>query len=280
MATAPQNDVLLLGAGGKLGRMVRAAWPVVSDRRLVPVTRGAGDGALRWVPGTPHGDLPRVGAVVALWGVTGRAPDALAMNSYLAEQAQSLAIALGATRVIHCSSAAVYAPADTPVSEVTDLAPFTPYGQAKLAMERRLAELSDAQIATTVLRIGNVAGAESLFANMRPGGCVTLDRFPSGRGPWRSYIGPTDLARVIAAMLEAPAAAVDRIFNVGAPAPVCMDDIARAAGCHVDWRPAPDTATERLVLDTARLGEICPLPMSSADPACIAEDARTGGIWP
>ena len=148
MATAPQNDVLLLGAGGKLGRMVRAAWPAVSDRRLVPVTRGAGDGALRWVPGTPHDDLPRVGAVVALWGVTGRAPHALAMNSHLAEQAQNLALALGATRVIHCSSAAVYVPADTPVSEVTDPAPPTPYGQAKLAMERRLAELSDAELAT------------------------------------------------------------------------------------------------------------------------------------
>lgn len=280
MATAPQDDVLLLGAGGKLGRMVRAAWPVVSDRRLVPVTRGTGDGTLRWVPGTPHDGLPRVGAVVAFWGVTGSAPDALAMNSYLAEQAQALAIALGAARVIHCSSAAVYAPSDTPVSEVTDPAPFTPYGQAKLAMERRIAELADDHLPTTILRIGNVAGAESLFANMRPGVRVTLDRFPSGRGPWRSYIGPTDLARVTAAMLEAPAAAADRIFNVGAPAPVCMDEIARAARCSIDWRSAPGIATERLVLDTARLGEICPLSISSADPAWLVEDAHTGEIWP
>lgn len=269
----------MLGATGRLGRMVRAVWSVHPAGRVRSVARGGG-ADLSWAPGDATGDLPRVGAIVALWGVVPGAGD-LSLNADLARAAMDLGAELGADRVIHCSSAAVYGPAQGALGEGTALAPVSPYGRAKQEMEQAVADCMSATPdgpRGICLRIGNVAGAESLFAAIAAGPDVTLDRFADGQGPRRSYIAPSDLAAVLLAVIRAPLDRLPDVLNVAAPATTAMADIARAAGRDVRWRDAPDTALAEVRLDTAALQSLFDLGPTSADPHWLAGDAaRWGG---
>jgi hypothetical protein len=136
----------------------------------------------------------------------------------------------------------------------------------------------------TLLRIGNLAGADML-AGSAAGGAVTLDRFASGSGPVRSYVGPATLARVLAALAARAGAGLPAVLppvlppvlNVAEPGGIAMADLLRAAGIGFGWRPAPAGAIERVVLDVARLAALVPLP--PADPARLVAEWRqaTGG---
>lgn len=274
--------VLVLGASGKLGRMALRLVPGAAGQpfELIPVFRNgpARDGAVIWQPG---GKLPvglRADVVLAMWGVTPGSEKSLDDNARLGSAAVRLADVLGSKRVIHCSSQAVYRPVSNALSEEIHPDPQTDYGRAKLQMEQVVAAMSRASGPRSVcLRIGNVAGAESLFAAGRAAGRITLDRFDDGQGPLRSYIAPSDLARVLAALCLAPADSLPDVLNVAAPAPTTMESLARAMGWDVLWRDAPDTAVQRMVLDTARLQAICPLSPHSADVRWIARDVTAGG---
>ncbi|MHA6346797.1 NAD-dependent epimerase/dehydratase family protein [Roseivivax sp. CAU 1761] len=264
--TAGTGTILLLGAGGRVGRLLRAAWP--GPAAPVWVSRTA-PGALRWQPGDPVSALPRVRTVAALWGAVPVPGADLADNARLARAAMALGAELGARLVIHCSSAAVYRPGPAALRETDAADPPSAYGAAKLDMERAIAEERARRPAgprAVALRIGNVAGAESLAATLYEGGPVTLDRFASGAGPVRSYIAPADLARVLLALDAAEPERVPALLNVAAPRPTAMAALAAAAGREIRWRPAPPGAAERVQLDTARLAALCPLPADAAAP--------------
>ncbi len=191
-----------------------------------------------------------------------------------------LAAALGAARVLHASTQAVYAPMSEPISETGELRPAGAYGQSKLAAERAVDAWCLAHPGgpkAVHMRIGNVAGAESLFANLRPAGAVTLDRFSDGAGPERSYIAPQDLARAIEALLRSDR---EGPVNVAATRTTPMEAIALAAGAEVRWIPAPETAVQRMALDTTLLGTLCPLPDSAAEARHLVDGARATGVWP
>lgn len=275
--TQQSGKVLLLGASGKLGRMLCDLWQsrVFS---LVPVYRSKGQGGLAWAPGDPVPEVGRVAAVIALWGVTPGSERNLDDNTRLALAAMDLGKAMGVGAVVHCSSAAVYQPGPQPISEIGSVCPGSDYGRAKLAMEKAIEEGARGEaMRNIILRIGNVAGADSLFANLRSGGRITLDRFADGTSPARSYIAPPDLVRVIEALVEDGTAA--GTYNVSAPIPTPMGDIARAAGCSIDWREAPETAMPMVWLDTSRLSRILELPPLAAAPDYLVEGARAGGTW-
>jgi nucleoside-diphosphate-sugar epimerase len=273
--------VLVLGAGGRLGRMVRALWTADPPAGFRPryVTRRPADDVC-WQPGDPPPDLAGVCAVIALWGVTRGDPSALSMNATLARTALDLAVALGAQRVVHCSSAAVYG-SGAFLAERDRLAPATAYGVSKAQMEAEIAAWHTRHPglpASVVLRIGNVAGADSLFVNLRPGGQVTLDRFEDGQGPRRSYLAPRDLARVLAWAVTSDDP--PSLVNLAAPSPVAMADLARAAGVGVVWRPALPGAQPEVTLDTGRLASAFPGDPLLADPALLVSGVRCTGIWP
>ena len=130
---------IVLGASGKLGRMLRRFW-----RRSPPAGLTAhwqyreiphGEGVL-WRPGDPPpSGMPKIDAILALWGVTPGPGRDLAENSRLAIAAMELGAALGAERVLHCSSAAVYEPGPDPLDETRAGGAINAYGAAKLAME-------------------------------------------------------------------------------------------------------------------------------------------------
>ncbi|MEC3861291.1 NAD-dependent epimerase/dehydratase family protein [Mesobacterium sp. TK19101] len=256
--------------------------PGVSDQpvELIPVFRDGPvrDGAVIWQPG---GNLPvglRADVVLALWGVTPGPEKILDDNARLGSAAVRLADILGSACIIHCSSQAVYRPVSNPLSEDLHPDPQNDYGRAKLHMEQVIAAMSSASGPRSVcLRIGNVAGAESLFAAGRAGGQIRLDRFDDGQGPLRSYIAPGDLARVLATLCHVTPDSLPDVLNVAAPAPTTMEALARAMGWEVIWCDAPDTAVQRVVLDTTRLQAICPLPPQSAEAAWIARDVKAGG---
>lgn len=273
------RSVLLLGASGKLGRMVRTLWRPEAFS-VVPVMRSGPlvTGDVRWAPGDRPPDVPGVTAVVALWGVTPGPGRTMTDNTRLALSAMELGAALGADMVVHCSSAAVYRPDPKPIPETAPPDPASEYGLAKHDMERAIfAHRIQGGPRQVVLRIGNVAGADSLFANLSLGGRILLDRFPDGSGPMRSYIAPGDLVRVIETLIQAPDA--DGIYNVSAARPTAMAEIAGACQAHIDWRDAPEGAAQMVWLDTSRLDSLVSLPADAHKGAHLVQGARDSGVW-
>ncbi len=242
-----KHRLLILGANGKLGRMVTRALQagVCPNVEAIGVARDH-SADLHWAPGQGAQDLPAVDTIAALWGVIPGEGADLALNTKLAQQAQALGKALGARRVLHCSSIAVYGPTGSPFAETADLLGTSPYARAKIEMEQALA----GQPGQVVLRIGSVVGAESLGASIARGK-VTLDRFTDGSTPKRSYIAPGDVARAIATL--ALHADPPPVLNLGAPRPTEMDSLVRAAGVIPTYRAAPKGALADATLDPARM---------------------------
>lgn len=277
--TGQGKTVLVLGASGRVGRLLRAVW---SDRppqglRILYQYREdppPGGDCIRFAPGDPTGPLGHVDAILSLWGVTSGDDQALAANTDLALEAMRIARDTGADRVLHASSIAVYAPSDQPLAEDAPVDPPNAYGAAKAAMEKAVASASAPR--SCCMRIGSVAGAESLAASVDVYLAETktpvLHRFGSGHGPARSYIAPYDLAKAIVALVHCPRADLPAVLNIGAARPVTMDALLTAANIPFDWRPAPDGARETAVLNTGRLHRITPLPQDDGDPDRIARD--------
>ena len=270
MTQFPQAaDILVTGAGGRLGRLLRAAARRAGSdgTRLAFQSRQPG-ADIAWAPGDPLSALPRCETLVALWGATGGDPAALAANSALVATSRQVALACGARRLIHLSSAAVYGPGRG-MTEDAPLLPTADYGRSKRAMEQAVAALpADDGMAHCCLRLANVVGADSLAPGLRGTAPVGMDQFADGRGPLRSYIAPGDLLRVLRALSALPPDALPPVLNVAAPAPVRMDDLVRARGRDLAWRPAPDTAVPEVSLDVTRLETLLP-----GTTACHTADA-------
>ncbi|WP_010141551.1 NAD-dependent epimerase/dehydratase family protein [Oceanicola sp. S124] len=267
-------DLLVLGSSGRAGRLLRgvlagsprlrAGFAPMGRPRILWQQRSGDGGAdvLKWQPGRP---LPRglsARVILALWGVTSGSPEQLAQNAVLARAALHLARRVGAQRVIHLSSGAVQAGLHcAPAAEDMGLAPLGPYGVAKQHMEAAIAtwhaQRPGMAPRSTVVRLGNLAGADQLFEAIAKGGPVVLDRFDDGSGPRRSYIGAEDLLRLLARLATCPVRDLPDCVNATGPQPVAMEDLIRAAGVPLRWRPAPPSALPVLALDPARMQGIC-----------------------
>ena len=246
-----------MGASGCLGQALARVWD-----GAVPVwqTRDGAGGTLAWdilqdsVP-----DLPRLSGIVVLAGVTAGPPEALALNTPLAQAGADLGARLGVP-VLIASTQAVYGRQPGLLREDAPLMPSNDYGRAKQAMEAAVAASH-----VTILRICNVAGCDALAAGIARGS-VVLDRFADGQGPRRAMLGPLDLCHVIQGVLVAPAR--PSILNVARPGTVAMADVLAAAGVPFTWRTAPADALPELTMDVSLLQGICPL--SGADAAAMA----------
>jgi nucleoside-diphosphate-sugar epimerase len=258
---------LILGATGKLGRALARVWPQGAP---VPLLQGRDDcdGLLHWnILNDPAPELPVVSGVIVLAGVTTGDDAGLALNTDLARAGADLARRLG-VRALVASSQAVYGHPDHAAVEADTLVPVAPYGRAKRTMEQALA----GQDHVCCLRIGNVAGCDSLFDAMtRPP--VTLDRFRDGQGPRRAMIGPRDLAQVMVDLLGAPF--LPPTLNVARPGTLAMADLLVQAGVDWHWRDAKPDALPELALNVTLLQGISPLPPVTA-PDMLAQ-ARAAG---
>ncbi len=265
--------VLILGANGRLGGILRRQWRGACPRPLWQVrTPNAQDETIAFDPLNPRDALPRlrgrIDVVLGLAGVTPGRGD-LALNTALARATVEIGAQIGAARVFVTSSAAVYGPSDRPLREDTSLRPQSDYGRAKAAMEDAL---RDCDMPLTILRIGNVAGADALLGV--PGSTRILDRFADGQGPRRSYIGPATLADVLARLMEAATKGtpLPRLLNIAEPGALAMADLCHAAGFTVTWQLAPETALPCVELDVSRLSAL--VPLAPAEPARMVADWR------
>lgn len=267
-------DVIVTGAGGRLGRLLRAAWQEAPPEGLRPVWTGRGQGFdLAWdLLAGPVPDLPRGGVVLHLAGVLSGPEDALRRNAAMVAPLVAACRASGARRLLAVSSAAVYG-AGLPGADEDDApAPVSAYGRAKAEMESlALAAPGLApNLAATVLRIGNVAGADALLGPRPAGQEIVLDAV-QGRddGPLRSWIGPRSLARVLAALCRLPA--LPPVLNIACDPPLAMADLLGASG--LPWRQGPlNPATIPVAtLSTRRLAALVDLP--PADATTLAAEA-------
>ncbi|MGY3438433.1 MULTISPECIES: NAD-dependent epimerase/dehydratase family protein [unclassified Marinovum] len=272
-----KTKVLVLGATGRVARMLRHYWTdqAPENMELCWVAR-------RDAPGVDHvindpadvDKLPQCNTVLALWGVVAGDEAALNANRLLAQDAQQIARRCGADRVLHASSVAVYSPASEPLSETADCAPRNPYGRAKLQMEQAL---SAAQPKAICLRMGNMAGADGLFAAMERGRAITLDQFADGSGPVRSYLAPSTLAHCVEGLARLPLARMPDTVNLAGRRPVAMADIVRAAGLDLNWKPAPEGALALMSVDVSQLAALVPIGDESTDAAALVAQWRKYG---
>ncbi|MCY4180557.1 MAG: NAD(P)-dependent oxidoreductase [Litoreibacter sp.] len=255
--------LLILGANGKLARLLRASWP--KSKEPEPVWLDTPNIDLRSASQALSDAMKGVDAVLNLAGVT-RETGTRAFSDNVAIAHTVLSSAAGLP-VILCSSAAVYGDRNEVCHEDMPAKPLSPYGRSKLEMEQVAADFEGA----TCLRISNVAGADALFGHVREH--YQLDRFPGGGFPVRSYIGPHHLASVIAklALLAGAGRSLPKILNVAAETPVRMDALLDEAG--KDWTPvpAPLGAIESVHLDISRLAKL--LATNSPYPS-VLEDLR------
>lgn len=257
--------ICIPGASGRLGRMVRCFW-----RRPDVLCTGraeAGPGWARWdmrAGPAPFGPEMAGGVMLCLaGGVPGGAAEP-GRNAGLALAACTAARAAGMRHVFIASSAAVYGagPADgRPLAEEDAPAPLAEYGRTKLEMERAVDAWRGEGPGVTILRIGNVIGADALVgADPDPAVVKGLDPVAGGAGPVRSYIGPGRLSRVLEALCDMALAgrALPDLLNIAAARPVAMGDLLDAAGLRWRDNPPNPAVIPVVALETGRLEALLP----------------------
>ncbi len=266
--------LLVLGGTGRLGSALRDFWPFALRGGLRPIwqARDGRDMYLHW--DILHHPAPpwAYGVVLCLAGGRGD-PDP---NTALAIRTLEAAAAQGATHVFIASSAAVYGPGCALTEDATP-APVADYGRAKAAMETAALNwhARHGGPGLTLLRIGNVAGADALLGRPHKG-TVTLDPTPDGTGPRRSYIGPVTLSAVLSrlATLAVEGTALPQILNIATPLPVAMSALLDAAALPWRFGPANPAVISEVSLDTARLQSLIRLPPTSGHPRSLVAEWR------
>lgn len=275
-----------LGASGRIGRMLRSAERLSQGPQMLWQFRDA-------VPADTAGfvwpdfadpacliDAQRKRNFTTLLVFSGVAqaghkndPSAMRANITLVDQALTAAAKAGIPRLLIASSSAVYgAGKGQPFRETDPLDPINAYGAAKVAMEEMALRRADEDgLEICALRIGNVAGADMLLGNAMTRADaevpLTLDVFPDGAGPRRSYIGPRTLLCVLKALSNLEGR-LPTCLNVAGTQPVEMNALLDAA--QVPWqdRPQTDPGHQNITLDCSALAEACP----GVDLSASAED--------
>ena len=261
--------ILVLGASGRIGAILRKCW---SLEQVIWQARGKpGPGWVDIDPLSQPEALARAAtgctAILCLAGVVpGRLGQGgnLGDNITLAEAAVRASAASGAASgalVFLASSAAVYGNQPGLLEETAPLKPINAYGRAKADMEARGAALgSELGVRVCALRIANIAGIDAILGGWKPG--FRLDQFPDGRTPRRSYIGVQTLARVLGDLMGATD--LPDALNIACPGTVEMGALLDSAGLAWGPRPAPDCAIEEVNLSTRALQRIMTLEQASA----------------
>lgn len=245
--------------------MLRRIWSAAPPPGLAPLWAGRRQGLdLTWdILAGPAPCWPPGAVVLHLAGSTGRTDPAL--NTALVPPLLAACRANALRHLFFASTAAVYAPGPRPARETDPPAPANAYGRAKAEAESLLAESLPAGAAPglTVLRIGNVAGADALLGPRADEAPIRLDPVPgSDHGPRRSWIGPLSLARCLAALIlradDLPA-----VLNVAAEPPLGMADLLRASDRAWNWGPPNPAVVPAATLDVSCLHAIAPPPPAS-----------------
>lgn len=272
-----QRKVIITGAGGQIGQMLRHIWrfgeapdglqTLFAGR--CPPTAEAPLWDMAWNLGEDVPEALSQGDIVLHLAGCLRGSDAeLAQNTAIVPPLLEACHTRKVAHLFYVSTAGVYRPSAEPASEEDPLAPPSAYGRSKAAAEALLPP-STAALGVTILRLGNVAGADALLRPRPAGDVIRLDPVtlgdPEDRGPLRSWISPFALASAIAVLIEQAAAGapLPRILNIAQTPPLPMRDLLDAIGSAWSWsdRPAPIPTA---IQDCRKLEAICPLPALAA----------------
>lgn len=293
------NRIVVMGSSGRLGRMLRASWGLKPNLAFVPIYQyrrpALSNWDLFWSSNVDPADFARslrnlcpisshvtsaVAAMIILAGVTPTSGGRLDENTAITRACLLAAQAAGIKRVLIASSSAVYGIDHTgPITEQTLPAPSTEYGRQKFAMEQLCQQPAWRHLEISILRIGNVAGADALMLNhyLNPNAPLPLDVFPNGKSLQRSYVGPMTLAAIFETLLSTQYV-LPPVINIAAPLPVYMDDLALAAG--VTWRPrwASSTIVQDITLDTSLLQMLHRFGLYDSSPMAMVQQLKKIGL--
>lgn len=211
-------------------------------------------------------DLPPNAVVLHLAGVTRGDAAVLQRNVAMVAPLTQACHSAAARRIFFASTAAVYRPGPVPAQENDLVAPPNPYGLSKAMAETALLNLAPCPV--TLLRIGNVVGADALLGP-RPSTEIILDPVSGhGGGPMRSWIGARTLATVMQrlALLDPPP-----VVNLACDPPLAMGDLLTASGLPWCFGPPNPSVVPMAALSVQRLAALCDLP--AVTPAYLAAEA-------
>ncbi|MGI5255901.1 NAD-dependent epimerase/dehydratase family protein [Streptomyces angustmyceticus] len=234
----PPHRVVVLGAGGFIGRQVAAAVRAAGGEPLLVARRPLADATVRCLPLDLIGDGPdalsrlldteRPSAVVnAAGAVWSREPETMRQaNHTLVETVlAALAAATWRPRLVHLGSVFEYAPPPpgTALDERAPTRPTTPYGQSKLQGTRAvLAASADGRADAVVLRLSNVIGAGTSPSSLLGQVAAQLRAAEAGReavvrvSPLRAsrdFVDVRDTADAVLAALTRPVGG--QVINIG-----------------------------------------------------------------
>jgi len=279
---------LLLGATGRIGRMLMRHWQTVPPDgvNIFPQRRRDGIGfALEWDPLESSEPLlrfasekGRIDGIIVLSGVTPSSDGNLSDNWTIADSVIKAAIEVGVPRVLMASSSAVYGiGSELPYVECNPTNPANEYGRSKLAVEDLCEQTRRAGVDICALRIGNVAGADALLMNAErsdPREPLVIDRFKDCKGPVRSYIGPITLARVLESLMcHLPP--LPLYLNVAAPVPVHMTSLADTYGRNWRFTPGANAASQKITLNCSLLETIHSFSDANSSPSEMIAEWKT-----
>lgn len=270
-----RGDLLVLGASGRVGRLMRRDWPREAGGVLWQYRAPcAAPGSVLWSPGSP---LPEARVVLVLSGVTRGTPEALEENTALAAELAEAICRSGAEAALFASTMAVYGrtrPGGAREGDAPD--DPRPYGAAKLRAEQAFLAACAGRCRASALRFGNVVGADLLGDIVASGGRVTLDRFERG-GPRRSYLGAPQLNRAVLALSSRLRAGevLPPAINLAGARPLDMAELLTAANLPFDWRPAPEAAMEEAAMDCGLLASLIGARPEEESPEALARSWRT-----
>ena len=170
--------------------------------------------------------------------------------------------------ILLASSQAVYGRRSLDLTEDISIAPVDDNGLAKARLEEVAKSFENA----TVLRIGNVAGAGALFRSMNAG-TVALDRFASGEGPKRAFIGARGFGYILGQLLAREE--LPKVVNIAYPGLIDMAAILDAEGADWYWQDAPPSSQEVVRLNVNKLCSLVDVP--EPDIPSILREARLTG---
>jgi UDP-glucose 4-epimerase len=262
---------LVTGGAGFIGSHLADA--LVADRHAVTVVDDLSTGRREFVPGGAEFIEADIGTLKFVDIVQRVAPEVLyhlAAQISVSESARNprgdaemnicgslnvLAAAqrAGVKRFVNVSSGAVYSPdAPLPYREPAALAPLSPYGVAKLAVEHYCQYFARFRgLPTVSLRLGNVFGPRQNPLGEAGVIAIFLQRMLSGEpvevhgsgAQAKDYIHISDVVDAFLRLLEVelPAAEnlTDRCFNIGTGKPRSVNEIFAVLADITNYRLAP-----------------------------------------
>ncbi len=221
------------------------------------------------------------------------------INHHASVRLARLAKDAGVRRFLFASSCCVYGASwHHSLSETADCHPVTPYGRAKVLVERDVARLADDDFSPTFLRNATAYGVsprlrfDLVLNNLVAWACATGEVYIKGDGTtWRPLVHVDDIARAFGAVLHAPRSLVhNEAFNVGVEGENYrirdIAEIVRAVvpGCRIAYAAdgGPDSRCYRV--DCRKLVRILPGYQPQWDARRGAEELyaayRPAGLHP